>query len=698
MSQVLMLALSILAATGCDQDPAFKIETVVPAEQAKDGQDAGNQAVNRLGKRKDSDQKEITQVFNSHQLQQESGELSLDSLFVKQNITMDLNTSKQGVLKSQISRPYNESTHKQGKLGKAVQERFIQKSNRNLDILIVIDNSRSMAEEQQNLASKLDPLLNYVQDTLWRIAITTTDNRYACIRDVISYSDDPSQIYNRFHRAISAGIRGSGTERGVQAAVNALSTKCNYKPWYRDRSTLAILFVSDEDNCSDGTECGWRPDSNPQILIDFLKTKRHPGLDARIYGIIWHPSESREQCTTGENIGNQYSWLVDKTSGTWGSICSPDYSEVLTQMSKHLAGVMQSSFALKHTPDEGSIRVKIDGITQEGGFYNRGNILSFKRIPRENAAISVNYKYATTPMKTNFKVAHAFDAKSVSVIVNGKKFADDSFSVKGDQISFNRMPPPQADIVIGYRSPEALPRQFKLDIDFRNSRNIHALVADTPREFKWISRARGIISFETAPRDEEVVKVVYENILGPKYEYEISIVGENETLEVYDLDHGEPIFFTRTQGGIKVSQDEFFEGRQIVASSRNPHRTYEIELEYEPITIDSLTIGGINCSKKKYQITDKMLNIQDCEGALEYEKAEITYSYYKDLKGQFPFPLPKNIDSELLEFFVEVAGKPVENFEYKDGMIQLRKPLPEYPAKVKISLNYYEQQKVAQSP
>src|SRR5690606_7514644 len=49
--------------------------------------------------------------------------------------------------------------------------------NTKVDILFVVDNSRTMIDEQNKIAQKLSTFLNSISNLDWRIAITTTDNK-----------------------------------------------------------------------------------------------------------------------------------------------------------------------------------------------------------------------------------------------------------------------------------------------------------------------------------------------------------------------------------------------------------------------------------------------------------------------------------------------------------------------------------------
>ena len=175
-------------------------------------------------------------------------------------------------------------------------------TNRKLDILLVVDNSGSMMDEQENLAGKLDPLLEAVRDSDWQIAVTTTDAR-DCVTKIITAANKSA-----FASTIRGlGTDGSGDEIAVWKIIQALQGNCirddsggsedtilweralqlqdegvlfaendvlretklphgksardvsscsRRKPWLREDSTLAILIVSDEDhNCNKHYMC-----------------------------------------------------------------------------------------------------------------------------------------------------------------------------------------------------------------------------------------------------------------------------------------------------------------------------------------------------------------------------------------------------------------------------------------------------------
>lgn len=173
---------------------------------------------------------------------------------------------------------------------------------RKADILFVIDDSGSMAGEQDNLARNFDAFINRIEqrnaeraaagksEVEYRIAVTstsvdltaddgTTRTAYysigdpaacqaggyelqngmewpagdflavpgnAAILDRAELSSD--EIIRQFRQNVKLGICGSGQEQGLRAARLALE---KHPDFVREDSKLLIVFVSDEEDCSD---------------------------------------------------------------------------------------------------------------------------------------------------------------------------------------------------------------------------------------------------------------------------------------------------------------------------------------------------------------------------------------------------------------------------------------------------------------
>lgn len=288
-----------------------------------------------------------------------------------------------------------------------ISEVFVQQGmSGNADILIVVDDSDSMREEQDNLSTKLNDLLVEVKDSNWQIGVVTTSvttykNVDKCSLTLIKPSD--TNFETRFKRAVTPGIKGQALEQGIRQAVNGL--RCTETPWLRPNSTVAVLIVSDEDNCSNGSGCNDQPSKNEQYLINYVEKDlgRTVGVNAGFYGIFSPPAS---KCFDALNDARQYQRLVDyKANGNvnYGKICDASYKETLQRISKNIATLLVNQFGLKAKPDEGTVVVsgmKANGGAIEAGDYViAGSTLSFKvgSEPALKSSIEVAYRVTKTP-------------------------------------------------------------------------------------------------------------------------------------------------------------------------------------------------------------------------------------------------------------------------------------------------------------
>ena len=164
-------------------------------------------------------------TFLASEIEAAEVEFDLSTDRIRQIGSMKNLSVSAGVSYEQLSRAQKVEVFKQGSDRQVNSEFFKQNENDDaqglLDILVVIDNSGSMEEEQRNLSSKLLPLLSYVSESDWKIGVVTTDKADGCLRDVIRKNQQNPEF--AFASAIRAGTNGSGIEAGIPQAVRALS-------------------------------------------------------------------------------------------------------------------------------------------------------------------------------------------------------------------------------------------------------------------------------------------------------------------------------------------------------------------------------------------------------------------------------------------------------------------------------------------
>ncbi len=128
-----------------------------------------------------------------------------------------------------------------------------KQSNTPIDILWVIDNSRSMEHEQQllaqNFATFINSFANQYQNTDFKMGIITTDsmlNRVSTL-DSAFLKRDRSNFIKTFQAKIKAGVKGSGIECGLRMSLSFLQENST---WSRSNAYLFVIYISDENDRS----------------------------------------------------------------------------------------------------------------------------------------------------------------------------------------------------------------------------------------------------------------------------------------------------------------------------------------------------------------------------------------------------------------------------------------------------------------
>lgn len=522
---------------------------------------------------------------------EDGGTLPPDNLGSDLNLVardLELITESKEEIFSQISQPSTEFTKKQGYQGGAYTDTFYQDELGLLDVLVVIDNSGSMKEEQKKLAEKLQPLLSKVGKSNWKIGVVTTSRAEGCMRAIINKGD--KNYEKAFKKAVNAGINGSGSEQGVLQAKNALD--CAESPWLRDQSALAILFVSDEDNCQRKSfnlpilGCEKPIDSTEKDeFLAHLNNIRVVGESARVYGIFSDPDNScvGQLGQSGKNTasadGVQYKFLVDNTSGTHGSICDKDYTDTLSKISEDAKTILTNSYLLTYEPDLTTIIVTVrlsDGSTtslKQGVDYQvDGKKITFKKAPAKGSQITVEYEYRDINRFKELAIKHKPVTDSVKVYFNGVEQGKELYRVSeisGEyKVLFTDYPPDNARVKVSYKKYQKLNDEFKLEKK-PESKSIEVRVSDMVQspenDYKVIEDK---IVFFNIPSASSKIIVSYKV---PKLSYEFPEGSLDSEVSVVDKLTKEKVEYTtkglRPSGYyILFDEEEWRDGRVIEIS------------------------------------------------------------------------------------------------------------------------------------
>jgi hypothetical protein len=142
-----------------------------------------------------------------------------------------------------------------------ITDSFNQNENgTKLDILWVIDDSGSMADEQQALGANFEAFIKeFVNKGIdFQMAVTTTDTSRGRAGKVYKDSmerltsdklkEDKNQFMEDFANLVKVGTRGSGYEKGIQASEVFSDRFSN--SWMRKDAYFTIVYMSDEEDQS----------------------------------------------------------------------------------------------------------------------------------------------------------------------------------------------------------------------------------------------------------------------------------------------------------------------------------------------------------------------------------------------------------------------------------------------------------------
>jgi hypothetical protein len=156
------------------------------------------------------------------------------------------------------------------------QEAFSQNVTYNdkIDILWVVDNSRSMEKHQLRLIDEAAQYISRLDELSWdyRIAVTTMDYSTGGLggtligsNDFISPNDE-NRVFE-FQKRILQGEGGSNRETGLRAIYDLVSRDTEF---IRDEAFLVINVISDEEDFSEVTT---------QNVYDLVQMKKASATD-----------------------------------------------------------------------------------------------------------------------------------------------------------------------------------------------------------------------------------------------------------------------------------------------------------------------------------------------------------------------------------------------------------------------------------
>ena len=291
-----------------------------------------------------------------------------------------------------------------------VSESFIQNGKpAKLDILVVVDNSRSMAKAQQNMAEKMGSFIDQLSQVDWQLAVTNTDlksKKYAMRGEFIDFDDRGLKVLTpdvpfRGEKFLHAIIRPetskhctrdcpSQDERGLEAVYLALEkSKNKTRGLFRSGVEFTVILLSNEDEASFGKGSDLITPS--KLLRKFMSV--FPDKTMQFHSLIVLPGDSkcrREQGSTA-NYSTFAFELSQKTNGLSRSICSKDYSKELEEIGQKPRNPVKV-FHLKEEPFLPSLRVSVSPRQDNENYIIDGSKLIFEVAPPLDSRIQVSYR------------------------------------------------------------------------------------------------------------------------------------------------------------------------------------------------------------------------------------------------------------------------------------------------------------------
>ncbi len=264
---------------------------------------------------------------------------------------------------------YRVSLEGRGDVNATQVDRFDQLGQPKVDMMMVVDDSASMTQEQISLGDNFGAFIQFAnaQSLDYQIAVTTTDvsgngpgGRFVPLtgdvtQRVVRPQTQPSPE-DVFVRNVAVGSNGSGTEQGLQAAFLALSSPLLFghnAGFLRPDAVLSIVFVSDEADQS--------PSSLDFYANFFYAIKGFRNANLLSVSAIVGPPEGCTGPGGSAQYGARYTELAERTGGLVQSICTDDWSAALQRLSRTAFG-LKSRFFLSNQPVPSTMRVTIDGV------------------------------------------------------------------------------------------------------------------------------------------------------------------------------------------------------------------------------------------------------------------------------------------------------------------------------------------------
>lgn len=282
-----------------------------------------------------------------------------------------------------------------------------------VDVILVVDDSSSMAADQAKLAQRMAGFLGDLDaaNIDYQVCLTTTDVSYykgspvkwSGLNSYIITKNTPNKntvFTNTLH---DIGAEWSSDEQGIKA-LGLMIKDYRAAGCLRDKATLTTILISDENERSVGGNQSWTQYQYQPLEAmnypDTLISQVHTVFDSNgfVKPFVWNsiivkPNDlacrnSQDAQGTPSFYGTLYAELSTKTGGFIGSICDSDYTSNLKLIKDRVVNSMPG-LTLQCTPI-GNPQVSFDRIVNTTVSLT-GNTLKFMPAIPEGTKVTVVY-------------------------------------------------------------------------------------------------------------------------------------------------------------------------------------------------------------------------------------------------------------------------------------------------------------------
>lgn len=281
-----------------------------------------------------------------------------------------------------------------------IQQDTFTQGGAEVDILLVIDDSCSMGDEQSALAANFAAFMSAAATSTgnWHIGVTTTDT--FSTRGVLkrtptnpaTLTPTTPNVAALFAQKVIVGTSGSGQEEPFSAMALALGQPNRSganSGFLRPNAALAVVIVTDA------------VEQSPNSVGSYLATLRaakgnRPELvSVSVVGPFSAPGPT---CfTEGAIDPGRYDAAITSTNGVKSDICTLDWATDLQNISRSVFGARRSFELAAEARGEADMTVTVDGVVAPGSGWRLdtvNNAVVFTTPPPAGAVIDVSYRTA----------------------------------------------------------------------------------------------------------------------------------------------------------------------------------------------------------------------------------------------------------------------------------------------------------------